>query len=405
MERIRTEESLRQTQEQLRHSQKLEAIGQLAGGVAHDFNNLLSVIRGNVELVLMEPGRFNEDTAGCLKQVVAAADRAANLTRQLLAFSRKQVMQSRPLNLNDAIANLTKMLKRLIGEHVQLQCVYAAKLPFVRADVGLFEQVLVNLVVNARDAMPRGGRVLIATDVVSLDRAYAHVHPDAQAGSFVCCTVGDNGTGIASEHLPHIFEPFFTTKEVGKGTGLGLSTVYGIVKQHSGWVEVASEKGVGSVFKVYLPVVEATVVEERAIPAHGAQAQAGTETILLVEDEDAVRSITRRFLLRNGYSVLEAASGREAIELWSQRTQPIDLVVTDLMMPGGVSGTELAKRLWSDCPQLKIMFVSGYSSSVAGKDADFLQPGQSRFLQKPCPPGEFLTAIRDILDEAAPRTP
>jgi PAS domain S-box-containing protein len=399
MERIRTEESLRQTQEQLRHSQKLEAIGQLAGGVAHDFNNLLSVIRGNIELVLMEPGRFNEETTASLKLTVAAADRAANLTRQLLAFSRKQVMQSRPLNLNSVIANLTKMLKRLIGEHIQLKCLYATNPPFVRADVGMFEQVLVNLVVNARDAMAKGGEMLLSTEVVTLDRAYALAHPDARAGDFVCCSVQDTGVGISAENLPHIFEPFFTTKEVGKGTGLGLSTVYGIVKQHSGWVEVSSQAGVGSVFKVFLPVVEPSAAEKEPHPGVALNAHVGTETILLVEDEDAVRSVARRFLLRSGYSVVEAVSGREALDLWRQRTREIDLVVTDLMMPGGVSGADLAKQLWTERPRLKVIFVSGYSSNVAGKEAELFRPGQSRFLQKPCPPTEFLSAVRECLDE------
>ncbi len=268
LDRITTEETLRDAQQQLRQSQKMEAIGQLAGGVAHDFNNMLAVMRGNAELLLMDADQHTEATKDNLKQIIVATERAANLTRQLLAFSRKQVMQSRPLVLNDVITDLAKMLRRIIGEHIDLQCRYGDQLPFVQADAGMIEQVLVNLVVNARDAMPQGGQLLITTEPVTLDEASIAKRPEARAGQFVCLTVKDAGTGIAPEHLPRIFEPFFTTKELGKGTGLGLATVYGIVKQHRGWIEVSSQLGAGATFAIFLPAIP-TPASAAASPRSG----------------------------------------------------------------------------------------------------------------------------------------
>ena len=244
-------------EQQLRQAQKMEAVGQLAGGVAHDFNNLLAVIHGNADLLLMEPSQLSSEISAGLKQIVAASERAANLTRQLLIFSRKGIMQSRPLLLNEVVSELTKMLKRIIGEHISLQCRYSAQLPHVQADLGMIEQALVNLTVNARDAMPRGGQLAIAAEAVRLDEAQARQFPDGRAGEFACLSVSDNGSGIAPEHLPHIFEPFFTTKEPGKGTGLGLATVHGIVKQHQGWIEVASQPGAGATFRIFLPAIAA----------------------------------------------------------------------------------------------------------------------------------------------------
>ena len=234
-----------QLESQLRQAQKMEAVGQLAGGVAHDFNNMLAVIRGNAELLLMAEEQLGARARECVKHVIGAAEHAAKLTRQLLIFSRKQEMQSQPVALNELIGNLTKMLKRVVREDIHLECRYAAQLPFVQADPGMLEQVLLNLVVNARDAMPKGGQLLIATEGATVTEARARTNREARAGEFACLTVSDTGTGIAPEHLPRIFEPFFTTKEVGKGTGLGLATVYGIVKQHQGWIEVASRLGEG----------------------------------------------------------------------------------------------------------------------------------------------------------------
>jgi PAS domain S-box-containing protein len=397
LDRITTEETLRTAQQQLRQSQKMEAIGQLAGGVAHDFNNMLAVIRGNAELLLLEPTRYTVETIECLKQVVAASERAANLTRQLLAFSRKQVMQSRPLVLNDVIADLTKMLRRIIGEHLDLQCRYAAHLPFIQADAGMIEQVLVNLAVNARDAMPNGGQLLITTAPVTFDEAPASAHPEARAGEFVCLAVADAGTGIAPENLPRIFEPFFTTKEVGKGTGLGLATVYGIVKQHQGWIEVSSQLGAGTTFTIFLPAI-ATPANSTATPQAAASLPGGTETILLVEDEYAVRMVTRRVLESHGYKVYEATTAREALDLWRSRAAEIALVLTDMVMPEGVTGRDLAEQLRAQSPALKIIFMSGYSADVIGKGTEFFRQTGSHFLQKPASTRALLETVRRSLD-------
>ena len=398
LDRITTEEKLRTAQQQLRQSQKMEAIGQLAGGVAHDFNNMLAVIGGNAELLLMDADQHTPETQDGLKQITAASERAANLTRQLLAFSRKQVMQSQPLVLNEVIADLTKMLKRIIGEHIDLQCHYADPLPFVQADAGMIEQVLVNLAVNARDAMPQGGQLLITTEAVSLDADCARTHPEARAGEFVCLTVADTGTGIAPEHLPRIFEPFFTTKELGKGTGLGLATVYGIVKQHQGWIEVSSQLGAGATFNIFLPAIPAPA---KTVAASKAEAglPGGSETILLVEDDYGVRVITRRVLESHGYKVYEASTAPEALELWRSRAEEIALLLTDIVMPQGVTGRDLAEQLRALRPTLKVIFLSGYSADVIGKDTDSLQRSKSLFIQKPCSTDTLLGTVRRCLDD------
>jgi len=406
LDRIRTEESMRASEAryrlseaQLRQSQKMEAVGQLAGGIAHDFNNLLAVMRGNTELVLMTDGQLSDTVSDCLKQVVSASDRAANLTRQLLTFSRKQVMQPQPLDLNEVIGNFTKMLKRIIGEDFQLQCTYAARLPAVQADVGMLEQVLVNLAVNARDAMPRGGQLLILTETTRLDAAYTSAHPEARAGDFVCLSVTDTGTGIAAEHLPHLFEPFFTTKEVGKGTGLGLATVYGIVHQHEGWIEVASQLGAGSTFKIFLPAIEPSLAAVSATEPVEAKPAGGSETILMVEDDEAVRSLTSRILRRSGYHVHEAASGPQALELWRAHKQEIALVLTDIIMPEHMNGRELADRLRAERPDLKVIFISGYSGETVGQDSASPWRTGTAFLQKPCHRHTLLQTVREALDQ------
>ena len=397
IQQAQAEEVVRTAQEQLRQSQKMEAVGQLAGGVAHDFNNMLAVIRGNAELLLMSGDQFTAEASTGLKHVVAAAERAANLTRQLLAFSRKQVMQSQPLILNEVIANLTKMLHRVIREDIRLQCDYAPQLPFIQADAGMMEQVLLNLVVNARDAMPGGGQLLITTNTARFDGAYAQTHPEARAGEFVCLTVSDTGTGIAPELMPRIFEPFFTTKEVGKGTGLGLATVYGIVKQHRGWIEVSSPPGAGATFKIFLPAI-ASPAQAAATPQTEADFPGGTETILLVEDDYAVRVITRRVLESHGYKIYEATSAPEALELWRSRAQEIALLLSDIVMPEGVTGRELAEQLRASRPTLKVVLMSGYSAEVIGKDTDFFRRSKTYFLQKPCSSSKLLEAVRGCLD-------
>ena len=397
--RNESEERYRHSEEQLRQSQKMEAIGHLAGGVAHDFNNLLAVIRGNTELVLMTDGQLSPTDNESLTQVVAAADRAANLTRQLLTFSRKQVMQAQPIDLNDVIGNFTKMLKRIIGEDIQLQCNYSARLPAVQADVGMLEQVLVNLAINARDAMPKGGQLLIATETTRLDADYASTHPEASAGDFVCLSVSDTGTGIAPEHMPHLFEPFFTTKDVGKGTGLGLATVYGIAQQHQGWVEVSSKPGVGSTFTIFLPGIEPPPVAGPGTEPLAAKPAGGSETILLVEDEEAVRCLTGRVLKHFGYHVHEAASGPQALELWRAHNEEIALVLTDMIMPQQMSGRELIEQLLAERPTLKVIIMSGYSGETVREDTAFLRRTRTRFLQKPCDSPALLRAVRESLDE------
>jgi len=389
-----------QLEAQLRQAQKMEGIGQLAGGVAHDFNNLLAVMRGNADLLLMETEQHSPETNDCLKQIAAAAERAAALTRQLLIFSRKQTLQAQPLVLNGLVNNLTKMLKRVIREDIRLECRYEEPLPFVQADPGMLEQALLNLVVNARDAMAGGGRLLITTEKVSLDSNHAQRNTEARAGEFVCLSVSDTGTGIAPEHLPRIFEPFFTTKEPGKGTGLGLATVYGIVKQHQGWVEVSSQVGSGTTFKVFLPAIPAP--SETGAAEAQAELRGGNETILLVEDDYSVRVIMRAVLERFNYKVLEATCAREAVEVWAPNAGEIALLLTDIVMPEGVTGRALAEQLRARKPELKVILMSGYSAEVIGRNTEFFRRTGSYFLQKPCATATLIRAVRNCLDAKRP---
>jgi len=384
----------KQFKEQLHQARKMEAIGQLAGGIAHDFNNLLTVIHGNVQLVLMDESQLKEENRQCLKQVIDATERAGNLTRQLLAFGRKQVIQFQPLNLNDVIGNFTKMLKRVIGEHVVLQCCYAEDLPSVDADIGMIEQILINLIVNARDAMPQGGSIVITTEAISIDVSRVDSHPEAQPGEFVCITVGDTGTGIYPEYLPRIFEPFFTTKEAGKGTGLGLATVYGIVKQHQGWIEVSSQLGSGTTFKIFLPA-GAPGVKQKLVPQMKASPAVGHEKILLVEDDADVRMVARDVLEASGYQIWEASNGLEALNVWKTNASQIDLLLTDVIMPGGLNGRELSDRLRRERPGLKVILMTGYSPDLMVK----IQP-QSHILTKPFSMEGLTETVRNCLDTA-----
>ncbi len=386
----------KQRKEQLHQARKLEAIGQLAGGIAHDFNNLLTVIHGNVQLVLMDEEQLKEDNRQCLQQVTDATERAADLTRQLLAFGRKQAIEFQPLNLSEVIGNFTKMLKRVIGEHISLQCRCADDLPSVNADVGMIEQMLLNLIVNARDAMPQGGSIVITTEMVGVDAAYVETHPEAQTGQFVCLAVTDTGTGIAPEYLPRIFEPFFTTKEAGKGTGFGLATVYGIVKQHQGWIEVSSQMGKGTTFKIFLPATLATVAK-KPVPRRKAIPAGRREKILLVEDDADVRTVTRGVLEGSGYQIWEAANGLEALNVWKKNASQIDLLLTDIVMPGGLNGWELADRLSGERPGLKVILMSGYNSELPVK----IQP-HSHILPKPFSLESLTETVRNCLDAARP---
>ncbi len=386
---------------QVLQSQKMNSIGQLASGIAHDFNNLLTVIHGHTDL--LKEAKLSGKLADSLQEISAAALRATNLTNQLLTFSRQHPMVAADVDINDTVAQMSNMLGRILGEDIRLNIEFRQPAPFVRADRGMIEQILLNLAVNARDAMPSGGELFIATSVRVAKEDELELEPDVTPGRFVCLAVRDNGCGIAPDHLSKIFEPFFSTKEVGKGTGLGLATVYGIVKQHKGWMNVESEVRSGTTFKVYLPCFDAkpaatTPPEVMEIPA------TGHETILLVEDEGTIREMAKMFLETHGYQVMEASNGPEAVMIWEKDQNRIDLVVTDLVMPEGLTGRQLAQRLQTDRPDLKVIFSSGYSCDLIG-DHSFLD-AETNFLQKPYRLNTLAQMVRHCLDtsllEAAP---
>jgi two-component system cell cycle sensor histidine kinase/response regulator CckA len=392
-ERKRAEEALRASQLQLQQSQKLEAVGQLAGGVAHDFNNLLTAIIGYTDLSLRR-NNLEDSIRHNLEETKKAAERAGSLIRQLLAFSRKQILEPKVLDLNAVVKDMHKMLTRLIGENIDLATRQAADLGRVKADPSQVEQIIMNLVVNARDAMPQGGKVTIETANITLDDQAALKHVSVKAGEYVMLAVSDTGTGIDEETQARIFEPFFTTKEVGRGTGLGLSTVYGIVKQSGGNIWVYSEQGVGTVFKVYLPRVDAaaSIIEKLVLESAAPQ---GTETILLVEDEDVVRGLARKILSEAGYKVLEARSGAEAIELSRGYAGPIDLLLTDVVMPV-ISGKEVAERLKELRPAARVLFMSGYTDEAVVRHG--VLDANVEFLQKPFTWVRLAKKVRDVLD-------
>jgi two-component system cell cycle sensor histidine kinase/response regulator CckA len=377
-------------EEQLRQAQKMEAVGRLAGGVAHDFNNLLMVIKGHTELLLNAmpvPAQAKK-----IEQIDRAADRATALTRQLLAFSRMQVLQPRVLNLNGVVEEMGKLLPRLIGEHIELVLRTGPDLGMIRADPSQMEQIIMNLAVNARDAMPDGGKLLIETSNVELDHAYHTAHPLIRPGRYVLFSVSDTGTGMDAETQARIFEPFFTTKIQGKGTGLGLATVYGVVKQSGGFVWVYSEVGKGTSFKIYLPRV--AQLEDQQTPEPAQEAPSGVGTILLAEDEQEVREVAREFLESGGYTVLEARDGSEALRLAGEHVGEIDLLVSDMIMPG-MTGQELARRVRETRKNLHVIFMSGYSEYAAA-EAVQTDPSQ-RLLSKPFSRAIILQAVRDTL--------
>jgi two-component system cell cycle sensor histidine kinase/response regulator CckA len=378
---------------QLRQAQKMESIGQLAGGVAHDFNNVLAVIQGHASVLALE-STLTAAAKESVNEIALASERAARLTRQLLTFSRRQVIQMRELNLNDVIEGIMKMLRRLLGEDVVLQFT-AGEVPPLLADAGMLEQVLMNLAVNARDAMRHGGTLAICTGAETIDEAFAERNPEASAGRFVCLEVADTGCGIPPENLPKIFEPFFTTKEVGKGTGLGLATVYGIVKQHRGWITLQSEVNRGTKFKIHLPATSARAGPARTTPVEET-IRGGAETILVVEDEPPVRDLVCNVLETYGYRVLQADSGDKALEQWEKHQGQIDLLFTDLVMPGGMNGRQLAEALRAKNPGLKVVFSSGYTAEIVGRDFH-LRDGIN-FLQKPYPPRMLASCVRSCLD-------
>ncbi len=382
---------------QLRHSVKMDAVGQLAAGVAHDFNNILTIIQGHANLLMMNQ-QLEPELEKPLQQICSASDRASNLIKQLLMFSSKQVMQPRVLNLNDSISNISRMLQRVLGEHIHLESLPAEGLPVVYADAGMMEQALLNLAINARDAMAKGGKLSISTQTVQLDARMVLRNPKARPGQFVCVAVGDTGQGIDPKIIHRIFEPFFTTKEVGKGTGLGLATVYGIVKQHEGWIDVESALNVGTIFRIYLPAVEKKI-SSTAFSDHHLEELAvsiGTEGILVVEDEPALRELVAEILRSYGYRVFQANCGPEAMCVWERHKNEIQLLLTDMVMPEGVSGRELAHKLLVENPKLKVIYTSGYSPGMAGQDIALLEG--FNFLAKPYPPLKLAQLVREILD-------
>jgi two-component system cell cycle sensor histidine kinase/response regulator CckA len=392
----------RELEEQLRQSQKMEAVGQLAGGVAHDFNNLLTAIMGNSELLLArmekdDPRRID------LEEIRKAGARAASLTRQLLAFSRRQVMEPVMLDLNSVVESVAKMIERLIGEQVELTTSLDRELGQVHIDPGQIEHVIINLAVNARDAMPEGGRLLIETANAELDEAYVSSHAPVQAGSYVMLAISDTGVGMDEATCARVFEPFFTTKESGKGTGLGLSTVYGIIKQSDGYIWVYSEPGQGTTFKIYLPRVEELEPVERPRARRAADRapleRNGKETGLVVEDDDAVRTVVRRTLEGSGYTVVEARDVGEATQLASEYEGPIDFLITDLIMPE-MSGRDLARQVAQLRPDVRVLFMSGYSDHTVLRQG-MLSPDM-QFLAKPFTRESLLDKVREILDAPEP---
>jgi PAS domain S-box-containing protein len=385
--------SHRRLEEQLRQSQKMEAIGQLAGGIAHDFNNILTIILGHATLLTM--AKMDAQALASANQIKQASERAAGLTRQLLAFGRKQIFNPRPLDLNRVVGKLTDLLARLLGEDIALQINFSSQPAVIAADTSMLEQILLNLSVNSRDAMPRGGQLGIRIALIEVDDEHTRHVAEARRGKFVRLSHSDTGEGIPPENLPRIFEPFFTTKELGKGTGLGLATVFGIVKQHEGWVEVESELGKGTTFHIYFPV---TTEAEADPEQHDTQfhARKGTETILVVEDERDLREIVTRTLNLNGYRVFQAVDGNNALQIWAEYKKEIDLVFTDIIMPGGLNGRELAERLWTEKPDLKVIFSSGYGADALGKN--FKLDPKLNYLQKPYLPQTLSRVIRRCLD-------
>jgi PAS domain S-box-containing protein len=390
----RSQEQSRQNEEQIRQSQKMEAIGQLAGGIAHDFNNLLTIITGYSEMLLnrLPVGDESRESIGEIRK---SGERAASLTRQLLAFSRKQVLAPVVLDLNEVVQEMEKMLGRLIGEDIELATVLDSKLDLVKADPGQIEQVIMNLAVNARDAMPVGGKLILETANVDLDELYVEAHSEVPPGSYVTLSVSDTGCGMDEKTRARIFEPFFTTKGPGKGTGLGLATVYGIVKQSGGYIFVDSELGNGSTFKIFLPPVQAEKATKKPRTS-SFKAPRGTETLLLVEDEDPVRVLARHALQSCGYNVLEASQGTEAIRLVEKQKGNIHLLVTDVVMPS-LGGRQLVDKLHVLQPKMKVLYLSGYTDDAMVRHG--LMEGEAAFLQKPFTPVVLAQKVREVLDQ------
>jgi two-component system cell cycle sensor histidine kinase/response regulator CckA len=386
-DQLRADDTRRRLEDQLRQAQKMEAVGQLSGGIAHDFNNILTVILGNTALIESSP-RLPADLLDAVREVGHSAERASSLTRQLTRLSRQQPMQARALDLNDVVRTMARLLERILGEDVRLRFNLAPEPLRVHADAGRIDQVLLNLAVNARDAMPSGGQLAIETFAVEWRETM-------REGAFAGVRVIDTGGGIAPEVVPHVFEPFFTTKDVGKGTGFGLATVYSIIQQHNGWINVESRLGTGTVFTFFLPRLGMDV-RPGARPPDTPVVPGGRETILVVEDERPLRSLVTNVLMQSGYTVLEAPSGMTALDVWARHRHEIQLLLTDVVMPDGMSGLELAHRLRRDRPDLRVIYTSGYSAEIATRGIQ-LQEGFN-FLSKPYRAPELLRMVRANLD-------
>ncbi len=387
----------KQLETQLQQARRMEAIGRLAGGIAHDFNNLLTIIKGYTELALNRP-RISAELQADVERIEDASERAGTLVRQLLAFSRRQVLQPKLIDLNGIVLGLDKLLRRLMDEDIQMTTIPGKDVGTIKADPGQMEQVIMNLVVNARDAMPNGGRLTVETANMDLDAAYGSDHATVKPGSYVMLAVSDTGTGMSPETVAHIFEPFYTTKASGRGTGLGLSTVYGIVKQSGGYIWVYSEPGRGSSFKVYLPRVEQAPEALPAVKPSSGQ-EKGTETILLVEDQPQVRELARMALSEKGYTVLATSSPEDAESACARHGAEIHLLLTDLIMPG-ITGRELAKRLTARHPKMRVLYMSGYTFGITtqtGMQSGLLEDGVA-FLQKPFTPSVLSEKVREVLD-------
>jgi signal transduction histidine kinase len=376
--------------------QKLESIDRVVIGAVHDFNNLLTVVSGNTDLLLVSADRLSAESKDLLKQISVASERAAELTRQLLVFSRGPVAPTKRLDVNEFVRNMNKMLGRILGEDIKLEVDYWPKLPLIEAEPSMIEQLLLNLAVNSRDAMPKGGRLTIRISVQDVDEQHVRQYPQALTGHFVCLTVADTGCGIAPENLQRIFEPFFTTKEFSKGTGLGLAIVFGIVAQHHGWIEVESKVNAGTSFHIYLPCLPESKKLQTEF-TRAPEVRGGNETILLVEDEAAVRSQARTLLECKGYRVIEANSGLSALEIWQKQRETIDLLFTDIVMPEGISGSELAARLLAEKPELKVIYSSRYTDDMPIKNLPLRN--NPNFLEKPFISHQLLKQVRDCLDE------
>jgi len=387
-ERLRLESRLRQ-------SQKMEAVGQLAAGVAHDFNNLLTIVEGHASL-LLSSGKLPAETVESLEEIEQAAERAADLTRQLLTFSRQQILRPRVLNLNSVLDGLRGMLGRILGERVELSCLGTPGLPPIYADQTSIEQVIMNLTLNARDAMPKGGRITIETHAAFLTAPNEETPADARPGAYVCLSVSDNGTGMDEATRARIFEPFFTTKEVSKGTGMGLATVYGIVRQHEGWIDVVTEPGQGSTFRVHLPATEKQA-EAETTAAPDLDPSGANQTIFIVEDDNAVRSLVREMLEHYDYRVLEAESGDAALARWPEIRGEVELLLTDMVMPGEHNGLDLSRKLLADKPDLKVIYSSGYSSELFSSDVDLVE-GRN-YLPKPYLTSKLIAIVREAFEK------